>query len=100
MSQPVSYWRLAVRDDRLHGRLSGPGFAMVAAASLLALMPFNVGWQAAFVCVPLALILLALAFGRVSGLSADEWISRSKAPDLRGYPTQPLLLRRLSNTMS
>ncbi|MGW6979598.1 SCO6880 family protein [Streptomyces sp. NPDC054932] len=75
MSQPVSYGGWQSETTGFIGRLSGPGFAMVAAASLLALMPFNVGWQAAFVCVPIALVLIALAFGRVSGLSADEWIS-------------------------
>ncbi|MFJ9343768.1 SCO6880 family protein [Streptomyces sp. NPDC101733] len=75
MSQPVSYGGWQSEQTRFMGRLSGPGFAMVAAASVLALMPFNVGWQASFVCLPAALLLLVLAFGRVSGLSADEWIS-------------------------
>ncbi|WP_328741259.1 PrgI family protein (plasmid) [Streptomyces erythrochromogenes] len=75
MSQPVSYGGWQSETTGFMGRLSGPGFAMVAAASLLALLPFNVGWQATFVCVPVALLLLVLAFGRVSGLSADEWIS-------------------------
>ncbi|MFD4133612.1 SCO6880 family protein [Streptomyces goshikiensis] len=75
MSQPVSYGGWQSETTGFMGRLSGPGFAMVAAASLFALMPFTIGWQAAFVCLPMALVLLALAFGRVSGLSADEWIS-------------------------
>ncbi|MFD5489468.1 SCO6880 family protein [Streptomyces virginiae] len=75
MSQPVSYGGWQSETTGFMGRLSGPGFTMVAAASLLALLPFNIGWQSSFVCVPLALFLLVLAFGRVSGLSADEWIS-------------------------
>lgn len=75
MSQPVSYGGWQSEKSGFMGRLSGPGFALVAAASVLALIPINLGsWSAALMCVPLALVLLVLAFGRVMGLSADEWI--------------------------
>jgi hypothetical protein len=75
VSQPVSYSGWQSETTGFMGRLSGPGFGMVAAAALIATLPFNVGWQSAFLCLPLSLFLLALAFGRVMGLSADEWIS-------------------------
>ncbi|MEU2389587.1 SCO6880 family protein [Streptomyces sp. NPDC007369] len=75
VSQPVSYSGWQSETTGFMGRLSGPGFGMVAAATLIATLPFNVGWQSAFLCLPLSLFLLALAFGRVMGLSADEWIS-------------------------
>ncbi|MYZ33636.1 MULTISPECIES: SCO6880 family protein [unclassified Streptomyces] len=75
MSQPVSYGGWQSEKSGFMGRLSGPGFAMVAAASVVALIPINLGsWRAALVCAPVSLVLLLLAFGRVMGLSADEWI--------------------------
>ncbi|MEW1723855.1 SCO6880 family protein [Streptomyces sp. NPDC093109] len=75
MAEPVSYGGWQSEKSGFMGRLSGPGFAMVAAASVVALIPINLGsWRAALVCAPIALVLLLLAFGRVMGLSADEWI--------------------------
>ncbi|TLQ38934.1 SCO6880 family protein [Streptomyces marianii] len=75
MSQPATYGGWQSEKSGFIGRLSGPGFAMVAVASVAALIPFNLGsWRAALVCVPISLLLLLLAFGRVMGLSADEWI--------------------------
>ncbi|MCX5374961.1 SCO6880 family protein [Streptomyces sp. NBC_00091] len=57
------------------GHMSGAGFALVATAALLLLLPLNLGsWTAALVCIPVSLLLVGLAFGRVMGLSADEWI--------------------------
>ncbi|MBO8189892.1 SCO6880 family protein [Streptomyces spirodelae] len=57
------------------GNLSGPGFALVAAASAIALVPIHQkSWTAALICLPLAGVLLLLAYGRVLGLTADEWI--------------------------
>ncbi|MEV0780522.1 SCO6880 family protein [Streptomyces sp. NPDC050428] len=76
MSQPLSYGGWQSEKSGFMGRLSGPGFAMVATASMIALLPVHLGsWRAALVCVPISLVLLLLAFGRVMGLSADEWIS-------------------------
>ncbi|MET7858160.1 SCO6880 family protein [Streptomyces sp. NPDC005318] len=75
MTQPITYSGWQSEKSGYMGRLSGPGFALVAVACALLLTPVNLSsWAAAAVCVPLALLLLLLAFGRVSGLSADEWI--------------------------
>ncbi|MFD9033295.1 SCO6880 family protein [Streptomyces sp. NPDC059567] len=74
-SQPVTYGGWQSEKSGFMGNLSGPGFAMVAAASVVTLIPINLGsWSAAGLCLPIALTLLVLAFGRVLGLSADEWI--------------------------
>lgn len=74
-SHPVTYGGWQSEKSGFMGRLSGPGFAMVAAASVSAIIPINLGsWTAAWVCLPISLLLLLLAFGRVMGLSADEWI--------------------------
>ncbi|MEN8649709.1 SCO6880 family protein [Streptomyces sp. 21So2-11] len=76
MSQPVTYSGWQSEKSGFIGRLSGPGFALVAAASVTALVPINMAsWTAALVCAPVAAVLLLLAFGRVLGLSADEWIA-------------------------
>ncbi|MFE9406800.1 SCO6880 family protein [Streptomyces sp. NPDC006530] len=75
MSQPVTYGGWQSEKSGFMGQLSGPGFALVAAASVIALIPINLSsWSAALVCLPISLVLLVLAFGRVMGLSADEWI--------------------------
>ncbi|WP_406475695.1 PrgI family protein [Streptomyces sp. NBC_01615] len=74
-STPITYGGWQSERSGFMGRLSGVGFALVAAGCVLLLTPLNLGsWIAAFVCVPIALLLFVLAFGRVLGLSADEWI--------------------------
>lgn len=74
-STPVTYGGWQSERSGFMGRLSGVGFALVVGGCVLLLTPLNLGsWTAAFVCVPLAAVLFALAFGRVLGLSADEWI--------------------------
>ncbi|MFD3538360.1 SCO6880 family protein [Streptomyces sp. NPDC058662] len=76
MTQPATYGGWQSERTGFMGRLSGPGFAMVAAASFAALVPVSLSsWRSALVCVPLAVALLCLALGRVMGLSADEWIA-------------------------
>lgn len=75
MTQPVTYSGWQSEKSGFMGRLSGPGFALVAVGCTLLLLPVNLAsWTAAGACVPVAVVLLVLAFGRVSGLSADEWI--------------------------
>ncbi|MEU8828908.1 SCO6880 family protein [Streptomyces sp. NPDC048636] len=75
MSGPVTYGGWQSEKSGFMGRLSGTGFVLITGASILALTPINLGsWAAAAVCLPLALLLLVVAFGRVMGLSADEWI--------------------------
>ncbi|MGW2562263.1 SCO6880 family protein [Streptomyces sp. NPDC001514] len=76
MSAPLTYGGWQSERSGFMGRLSGPGFALLAAGSGLLLLPVNLGsWSAALVCVPVALLLFLLAFGRVHGLSADEWLT-------------------------
>ncbi|MFE7751374.1 SCO6880 family protein [Streptomyces sp. NPDC057428] len=75
MTRPVTYSGWQSEKSGFMGRLSGPGFALVAFGCTLLLIPVNLAsWAAAGACVPVAAVLLVLAFGRVSGLSADEWI--------------------------
>ncbi|MET8129369.1 SCO6880 family protein [Streptomyces sp. NPDC005065] len=75
MSVPVTYGGWQSERSGFMGRLSGPGFALIAVGSGLLLIPVNLGsWAAALLCVPASLLLFVLAFGRVQGLSADEWI--------------------------
>lgn len=57
------------------GNLSGLGFALVASAAIIALVPiYTRSLGSAFLALPVAGVLLVLAYGRVLGLSADEWI--------------------------
>ncbi|WP_328928171.1 PrgI family protein [Streptomyces sp. NBC_00190] len=77
MSQtsPTSYGGWQSERSGWFGHMSGTGFALIAVASLLLLVPLNLAsWTAAALCIPTSLILVALALGRVMGLSADEWI--------------------------
>ncbi|MDP5317400.1 SCO6880 family protein [Streptomyces poriferorum] len=75
MTQPITYSGWQSENSGFIGRLSGAGFALVAVACALLLLPVNLAsWSAAALCVPVAVLLLLLALGRVSGLSADEWI--------------------------
>ncbi|GHF47795.1 hypothetical protein GCM10010218_31520 [Streptomyces mashuensis] len=76
MSAPNLYSGWQSERSGFIGNLSGLGFCLVAAASIIALTPVYMhSWGAAFVCLPLAALLLLLAYGRVLGLSADEWIA-------------------------
>ncbi|MFI9332937.1 SCO6880 family protein [Kitasatospora sp. NPDC052868] len=57
------------------GNLSGAGFVLVALACVVSLVPITRhSWSAAVVALPVAALLLLLAYGRVMGLSAQEWI--------------------------
>ncbi|MER7789999.1 SCO6880 family protein [Streptomyces sp. NPDC097640] len=75
ISEPATYGGWQSERIGFMGNLSGPGFALVAAATAVALLPlYQRSWSATLVCLPLALLLLLLALGRVMGLSADQWI--------------------------
>ncbi|MFD8706838.1 SCO6880 family protein [Kitasatospora sp. NPDC059648] len=75
MSEPATYSGWQSERSGWMGDLSGSGFALMVAACVFALIPiYQHSWGAALVCVPVALVLLLLAFGRVMGLSAQEWI--------------------------
>ncbi|MFH8892898.1 MULTISPECIES: SCO6880 family protein [unclassified Streptomyces] len=75
MSEPAVYSGWQSERSGFMGTLSGLGFTLVAAASLTALIPiYTRSWGSALVALPLAAILLALAYGRVLGLTAVEWI--------------------------
>ena len=57
------------------GNLSGPGFALLAAAAVISLAPiYQRSWSALLISLPLSGLFLLLAYGRVLGLSADEWL--------------------------
>ncbi|MYQ77807.1 MULTISPECIES: SCO6880 family protein [unclassified Streptomyces] len=74
-SEPALYGGWQSERSGFMGNLSGLGFVLVAAAAITALIPIYArSWGAAVVAVPLAVLLLVLAYGRVLGLSADEWI--------------------------
>ncbi|MFE3608232.1 SCO6880 family protein [Streptomyces goshikiensis] len=74
-TEPAVYSGWQTERSGFMGNLSGLGFALVAAASAIALIPiYTRSWSSAFIALPLAALLLALAYGRVLGLTADEWI--------------------------
>jgi len=57
------------------GRLSAAGFVFTAAAVVLLLVPLYVASPSAFgLTGPVAAVLLVLAYARVGGLAADEWL--------------------------
>ncbi|MFF0430359.1 SCO6880 family protein [Streptomyces sp. NPDC004520] len=73
--EPVRYGGWQSEQSGWMGNLSGSGFLLMALAIASALVPiYQRSLSAATVFIPLALVLLALAFGRVQGLTADEWI--------------------------
>ncbi|MEV8534714.1 SCO6880 family protein [Streptomyces sp. NPDC051211] len=74
-TEPAVYSGWQAERSGFMGNLSGLGFTLVAAASIIALIPiYTRSWSAAFIALPLAALLLVLAYGRVLGLTADEWI--------------------------
>ncbi|MGW2252558.1 SCO6880 family protein [Kitasatospora sp. NPDC001660] len=74
-SEPDTYTGWQREKSGFIGELSGVGFALLAAASVVALIPiYQHSWTAAFVALPLAGLLLLLAYGRVMGLAAEEWV--------------------------
>ncbi|MEU2725838.1 SCO6880 family protein [Streptomyces smyrnaeus] len=75
-AEPVTYSGWQSERSGFIGNLSGPGFALVAAASVIALIPLYArSLSAAFVALPVSAVLLLLAYGRVLGLTADQWIT-------------------------
>lgn len=79
MSQPYStpdtYTGWQREKSGFIGDLSGLGFALMAAACITAVVPiFQHSWTAALVALPLSGFLLLMAYGRVMGLAAEEWV--------------------------
>ncbi|WP_432138599.1 SCO6880 family protein [Streptomyces sp. bgisy154] len=73
--EPALYGGWQSERSGFMGNLSGFGFVLVAGAAIIAMIPiYTRSWSAAVLALPLAGLLLLLAFGRVLGLSADEWI--------------------------
>lgn len=59
------------------GGLSLVGFCFVAAAVVVVLVPvYRRSWHTLWLAAPAAAMLLALACVRISGLSAEEWLTR------------------------
>ncbi|WP_371801579.1 SCO6880 family protein [Streptomyces sp. NBC_01732] len=74
-SNPATYGGWQPERSGFMGDLSGPGFVLVAAASVIALIPIYIrSWTSALIALPLAIVFLLLAYGRVLGLTADQWI--------------------------
>lgn len=75
MTAPATFTGWQSERSGYMGNLSGIGFLLVTLACASSLTPVYLrSMTAAAVCEPLALLLLVLAYGRVQGLSADEWI--------------------------
>jgi hypothetical protein len=73
--EPATYGGWQAEKSGFIGSLSGPGFVLMAAATVTAVSPlYTRSWGLAFLALPLAGVLLLLAFGRVLGLTADQWI--------------------------
>jgi hypothetical protein len=74
-TEPAVYGGWQPERSGFMGNLSGLGFVLVAASAFIAFLPIYAhAWGSAFFALPLAGLLLVLAYGRVLGLSADEWI--------------------------
>lgn len=74
-AEPATYSGWQNERSGFIGDLSGIGFCLMALAAIVALIPiYRHSWSAAVVSIPLAAVLLLLAYGRVQGLSAEEWI--------------------------
>lgn len=74
-TEPALYGGWQPERSGFMGDLSGLGFSLVASSSVIALIPiYTRSWGSAFIALPVAAVLLVLAYGRVLGLSADEWI--------------------------
>ncbi|MFD4322253.1 SCO6880 family protein [Streptomyces sp. NPDC058548] len=74
-TEPALYSGWQSERSGFMGNLSGLGFALVASAAIISLIPiYTRSWGSAFLALPVAGVLLVLAYGRVLGLSADEWI--------------------------
>ncbi|MEW2615100.1 SCO6880 family protein [Streptomyces sp. NPDC047880] len=74
-TEPALYGGWQSERSGFMGNLSGLGFVLVTASVIIALIPiYTRSWSSAFFALPLAAVLLVLAYGRVLGLSADEWI--------------------------
>jgi Putative type VII ESX secretion system translocon, EccE len=59
------------------GGLSLAGFCLTSTAVVVLLVPvYSSSWDSLLLAVPIAALLLGLAYVRVSGLSADEWLLR------------------------
>lgn len=73
--QPAVYGGWQAERMGVIGNLSGVGFALVAAAAVISLAPiYQRSWSALLISLPMAAVLLALAYGRVLGLTADQWL--------------------------
>ncbi|MFX4293620.1 SCO6880 family protein [Streptomyces bohaiensis] len=71
---PRAYGGWQTEKSAWFGELSGTGFTLVATAVLTASIPLYTGTAAAaLVCLPLAALLIGAAYGRVYGLTADQW---------------------------
>jgi len=76
VSEPRSYGGWQPEKSGFIGRLSLAGFGFVAGAVGLLLVPVYSGsWPTLLVVLPAAAGLLALAYARVGGLAADEWLA-------------------------
>ncbi|MCU4750298.1 SCO6880 family protein [Streptomyces sp. G-5] len=73
-AQPTSYSGWQHERSGWVGNLSGPGMIMLAAAVGLLLVPLYQRTLLSLIFIPIAALMLALAYGRVLGLAAEEWI--------------------------
>jgi hypothetical protein len=77
-AQPRRYAGWQPEQSGFIGGLSLTGFCFAATAMVVLLVPvYRSSWDSLLFAVPLAGLLLALAYMRVSGLSADEWLLRA-----------------------
>ncbi|MCX5278076.1 SCO6880 family protein [Streptomyces virginiae] len=73
--RPATYGGWQAERMGVIGNLSGVGFTLVAAAAVISLAPiYQRSWSALLIALPLSALLLGLAYGRVLGLTADEWL--------------------------
>lgn len=85
MSHAQSYSGWQPEKSGFIGGLSLTGFVLVATASVLMLVPlYRSSWSTLLIAGPIAGVMVAFAYVRVSGLSADEWLGLALRHRLNG----------------
>ncbi len=75
MSQGQTYAGWQPEKSGFIGGLSLTGFVFVLGAAIVVLIPlYRSSWSSLLIAAPLALLLVGLAYVRVGGLAADEWL--------------------------
>lgn len=74
-SKPYTYRGWQAEKSGVIGSLSLTGCVFVTLAALTVMLPMYVSaWSKELVAIPIALCFVGMAYGRISGLAAEEWL--------------------------